>query len=444
MELITKIKNCFCFKDDQKYYLINFKASKFWVFDYELYDPSKDISKLDNDIVEKLIYEGVIEENPYYRRIRPINGYYPTEATFLLSSECNLNCKYCYAENEQHLYLEENNAETAVDFLIKNACKLKKDKITINFHGVGEPTLNQKVLKKIYCYANQKARNANLKVEFKITTNGVMNQQLRKWLSKNMSLVIVSWDGWEDIQNNQRAHSNLNSYKQVKETVNLLIKNNTNVGIRTTVTNENVSDLAEWTKFLADIGVDYVSYEPVNISGASFENGVEDISSKAFVSNYLKAKQIENKYGINVYYSTLELEQPIYYHCGAYGTNFVLTPKGEVSLCYEVFTKEHDKADLFIVGEVNGERVEINKHKLEQLKSSATAERNKCNNCFAHYHCGGGCLLKRSFSKARSTEKSVKNKCQINKQLLLKKFKQSIRRKHLKVNSIYSFKLSMQ
>jgi len=90
------------------------------------------------------------------------------------------------------------------------------DEITIQFFG-GEPTLNFKCIKDVVDYLNKK--KTKTKINYEISTNGLLPQNYLNFFIKNNFLFIVSLDGPEKIHNMQRPARNvkINSFQATKK-----------------------------------------------------------------------------------------------------------------------------------------------------------------------------------------------------------------------------------
>lgn len=434
---VLKIKNCFNFNIDSISYLVNFKSRKFWVYSKEEYNINDDFANLPINIWDRLVYEDIIDENQEINKKEKDRGYYPIIGTFLMSTICNLQCIYCYAYNKNNILMDIKTAKIAIDFLINNAILRNNKYIMVKFHGVGEPTLNWNTIVETYNYAKNKTKQFNINLKASITTNGIFSKDKRKWLAKNMDQITISMDGFEDIQNKQRPHITLNSYKEVIKTIKDIEASK--VTIRTTVTNINVDEIAKWTIFLNEIGVKKVNFEPVSICGKGKESGLEDVNTKLFIEKYIEAKEIEEHCGIEVSYSGIKLDKMAEFHCGAYGSNFVITPNGNISTCYEVVERNESELDKFLVGQVYENKVSINNMRIKELREFSRIKRKECNECFAQYHCAGGCISKRVLIEDQKIANSIKTKCEITKKILYMDFAKFIKNNNYLVGEVYSF-----
>ena len=78
-------------------------------------------------VIDYLKTIGIIDSGDTYPSIPNSNDEYtPTNVTFLPTSDCNLNCIYCYANSGiKSKYLTIDIAKSALDFIFNNAKKKK-------------------------------------------------------------------------------------------------------------------------------------------------------------------------------------------------------------------------------------------------------------------------------------------------------------------------------
>ncbi|MEM3493943.1 MAG: radical SAM protein, partial [Thermoplasmata archaeon] len=108
----------------------------------------------------------------------------PTEKiTLLISTTCNMKCRYCYANGNFGLREEIMLPEKAVKYIEKVRKCFGEIKM-VQFFG-GEPLLGFDTIKAVIEYLNNTSRN---NVHYIVNTNGtIMNEDIAKYLCENFT-----------------------------------------------------------------------------------------------------------------------------------------------------------------------------------------------------------------------------------------------------------------
>ena len=344
--------------------------------------------------------------------------YKPTSVTFLMTTRCNLNCRYCYAYNHYNADLSFSYAKIAIDFIVKNAVDDGNDKITIRFHGLGEPTQNFEVLKQIVKYAKKECAKKSVSPVFHITSNGVMKDYQREYIIKNIDFITLSIDGTAPYQNAQRPLLNGDSFSEAIKTLDA-VEDKNRLLIRTTVTNFSLKNLEEWCDFLTTRGVKNINVEPVIVCGNCQNNGITDLDN-SFCNEFRMLQK--NFPEMKISYSCFHHGKGSF-HCGACSTNMVVTPFNDVSTCYECYDVADKAQSLFIVGKIENGNVHIDQDKVDSLKATCQSLRKECSKCFSQSFCKGSCFSKRykSLIAEGNSSLALVNKCKITKRIVMDK-----------------------
>lgn len=370
--------------------------------------------KYENNNYEEFVYNELIDEND----ANPLTEYRynPRSISLLLTSNCNLDCIYCYAKSQadENTSLSEKDAILAVKYALDNYFT-GKNIIYLNFHGLGEPTLNMKAIRGTLDYIKQVRSNENVEYNCHLTTNGVMNDTNRHWISANIDSITVSIDGRREVQNYLRKCENADSYLECMKTVKFFINEGKKISIRTTVSNMNVEELTPWVKELYQLGIKQVYVEPVSICGEAVKNEILDVDENLFYENFICARKYGNTHGMEVVFSGMKQNTYRRYHCGAYGYNFVVMPDGALSTCYEYVGNTHSDSG-FVFGKICDGLISINHDKLHEIRELALKSISECKDCIALPFCGGGCLCRR-YSNESKSRKSYNKKCALLRKL---------------------------
>lgn len=335
---------------------------------------------------------------------RPIQGlqqarYKPNEVTLFLTTACNLRCVYCYARAGDAV-AERMTMETAkrgIDYVVGNAVEQKVRWFGVNYHGGGEPTVNYTVLKDSHGYASELAARHALKLQSSIATNGVLSPRVRDWMITHLDGASVSLDGSPQVNDRNRPTVNgAGSGAKVMETLALFDEAGFKYGVRITVTPCTVGDMPETVRYILErCHPVKMQIEPVYDIGRGQRADLH-VESAAFLQGYLESWEIAHTHGVPLAYSSARIDMLTARFCRAYGEGFSLTPKGNVSGCFEVYDETADFAEDVIFGSFDeaAGSYSFDDAKLARLRRHDVMSQSWCDGCFARWHCSGDCPIK--------------------------------------------------
>lgn len=314
-----------------------------------------------------------------------------------IAHDCNLACKYCFAEEGEYhgrrALMSFEVGKKALDFLVANSGN--RVNLEVDFFG-GEPLMNWEVVKQLVQYGRSLEKEHNKKFRFTLTTNGVLlNDEIKEFVNKEMSNVVLSLDGRKEINDAMRPfRSGKGSYDLIVPKFQNLAesRNQTNYYVRGTFTRKNL-DFSEDVKHFADLGFQQMSIEPVvgpeedpySIREEDLPKIMEEYDKLAL--EYIKRAKEGN--GFNFFHFMIDLEQgPCVYKrlsgCGS-GTEYLaVTPWGDFYPCHQFVGNED-----FLMGNVDEG---ITRNDIVKAFSNCNVySKKKCKNCFARFYCSGGC-----------------------------------------------------
>ena len=352
------------------------------------------ISEIESEINE-LKTEGILfkEDNP----VIPAKSEYVKALCLHICHDCNLRCEYCFAGTGtfkgEREFMSEEVALKAIDFLIENSGDRKV--LETDFFG-GEPLMNFDVVKKTVEYANERAAKLGKKFLFTMTTNGVLLKgEIADWLNANMENVVLSLDGRKEVHDAVRKTVNgKGSFDVIIENFKNFVakRGDKSYYIRGTFTNKNL-DFAKDVLFMADSGFKEISLEPVVLDKehklAITEEMLPEIKEeyKKLAREYIERRKKGN--GFHFFHFTIDLEGGPCLNkrvnaCGAGNEYFSVTPVGDIYPCHQFA----DKPEFYMGNVFEGK---INEQIRAKFKNSSLFTREGCKDCFAKYHCSGGC-----------------------------------------------------
>ena len=375
----------------------------------------------DSSIIKFLISLNIISATPEKIPNEIFSGEpEPTYLTLFLTTKCNLRCKYCYAKagDKPPKSMDIGIAKRGIDFIVCNAIKKNKSLFQLAFHGGGEPTINWKVLTLSKEYAQNKAKKHGLGLKTYSATNGVLSDLQIEWFLKNLNGCTVSFDGLPEIHDNYRLRpGGQGSSEQVMHTIRCFDDANFDYQLRITVVKEQIARLIESIEFIcAFFHPKRILVEPAYQLGR-WKNAPSSESYK-FIEYFRKARETASQHKIDLFFSEARIDTLTNHFCGISQDNFSLSPEGNVSGCYEVFSEDDEWAKTFFYGKKsnNCEGYSFNLKILNHLRKQIIQYREYCRECFAKWNCGGGCYHK-ALMNSSNLEFSGSNRCFITQEL---------------------------
>ncbi len=315
-----------------------------------------------------------------------------------IAHDCNLKCKYCFAEEgEYHGKRELMTTEVgkkAIDFLIKASGKRKN--LEVDFFG-GEPLMNFQVVKDVVEYARSLEKENNKNFRFTITTNGILlNDEIQQYINENMHNVVLSVDGRKNVHDKMRPCANgkgsydivMPKYKKLADS-----RNQTDYYVRGTFTRHNL-DFSEDVFHLADEGFKQISVEPV-VADINEDYAIRQEDLPVIFKEYekLACKIVESRkkgQWFNFFHFMIDLTggpcvTKRLVGCGS-GTEYLaVTPTGDLYPCHQFVGMEEFKMGTVDTGV---ERGDIR----EKFENCNVYSKPECKKCWARFYCSGGCV----------------------------------------------------
>lgn len=398
------------FNIDGNYYLFDSESGALHVCDIlttqvvkKLNGEEYDLNGVDNNLIKEIEEEILTlkEEGVLFAeniKETPIKSNLVKALCLHICHDCNLSCKYCFAGKGKYKgkseYMSFEVAKLAVDFLIKNSGNRKI--LEMDFFG-GEPLMNLDVVKKTIDYAKTQGEQHGKKFLFTLTTNGVLlDEETAKYLNNEMENVVLSVDGRKEVHNGVRQTINgKGSYDVIIENIKNFVKmrGDKHYYVRGTFTNKNL-DFANDVVALCDAGLTEISLEPV-VLDKDHELYIKKESLEDIKKEYLRLANIyleRKKKGerlFNFFHFNIDLEGGVCLKkrvsaCGAGNEYFSVTPNGDIFPCHQFASNPNYKMGNVFSGTINEDIRKI-------FSENSLFTKEKCKNCFAKYHCSGGC-----------------------------------------------------
>lgn len=333
--------------------------------------------------------------------------------------DCNLRCRYCFADecayHSAREFMSEETAKKAIDFLIANSGNRKM--LEVDFFG-GEPLMCLQTIKNVVAYARSEAEKAGKKFLFTTTTNALLlDDDAIDFFNREMENVVLSLDGRKEVHDAIRKTKNgKGSFDLVIENIKKFVRSRGGKSyyVRGTFTAKNL-DFSKDVIFLAESGFDSISMEPVVTDIEDLEIKSEHIPTVLKEYENLCDKYLEkfdNGEGFNFFHFNVDLDGGVCLQkkvsaCGAGNEYFSVTPNGDIYPCHQFAGDKN-----FLMGNVYDGK--LDKNIREKFANSCLFTREECGDCFAKFICSGGCSAN-NYHFEGDINKPYKSTCEMMK-----------------------------
>lgn len=344
--------------------------------------------------VQTLIGEGLLyAEEP---KVCPTKSSEVKALCIHICHDCNLRCRYCFADegayHSAREFMSEQTAKRAIDFLIENSGNRRV--LEADFFG-GEPLMCLPVIKNVVAYARRRGEETGKKFLFTTTTNAVLlDDEATEFFNTEMENVVLSIDGRREVHDAIRKTVNgRGSFDVVFPKIKKFVasRGDKSYYVRGTFTAKNL-DFSNDVMFLAESGFDSISMEPVVTDIPDLKIGEEHLPRICEEYEVLTEKYLEayrSGRGFNFFHFNIDLEggpclSKRVSACGAGNEYFSVVPDGGIFPCHQFAGN-----DKFLMGNIYDGT--LNAEIRNRFATSCLFTRKGCEGCFAKFICSGGC-----------------------------------------------------
>jgi len=310
--------------------------------------------------------------------------------TIHVGMDCNLDCVYCFSRIKKtgNWEIEGFPDLKMIRGIIQKIAEkrgINQNRLTVVYHGSGEPTLHWRQLVNSHNAIIATAEKHGLQVFTYISTNGYLKDVQLDWLSENINLIGISCDGPADIQNKQRTQ-NIHDFPELERICERLSQRGGHFEIRATITPETCSKQLAIVKYFVDqCMASNVRFEPVYLAG---ENGFKEEHADAFLNSFLLGREYAKKKGADLSYAGVRLNELHGTYCDVLRNTIRLTADGLFRNCFCFMTV----SETNIIGRYKTEQspLEISPD-ISQLKNNASRIPYVCKDCINVFHCSRSC-----------------------------------------------------
>ena len=339
------------------------------------------------------------------------------QLVFEVTDSCNLNCSYCGVshlyegfDNRNGKYLPFKKARVIIDYLfsIRDNSPGTNYPLTISFYG-GEPLLNTEFIRQVIEYLNNPQFP---KVNFSMTTNGVLLDKYMSFLVNNKFRLLISFDGNETGNSYRIDHSGKSSYHRVFKNINLLLEKYPKyfqefVLFNSVIHNRNdpettyhwIKDHFDKVPLLAPLNTTGIKKEKIqefkkmylNVNDSIVQSvNCEYIEAEMFIRSpriFQLSRYIFNNNG-NVFYDFNDLVFDISGMntnktgtCTPFSKKMFITVEGKILQCERI-------PHQFAIGQIQDESIDLDLESIAEKQNKHIARINKqCNICYLNNEC---------------------------------------------------------
>lgn len=302
--------------------------------------------------------------------------------SILPTNACNFSCSYCYSANGRSTRTIEF---PVVENMIRWFVGMKRSStppLFITIFGGGEPMLCwDNVVRPTLELTEALQMDYHSQINLNLITNGsILPLDFIDICKGSKTNVSISFEILEELQNLQRRN-----YRKVYENILTLCENGILPSINSVITDEAVEKMPkmveETVRTLPE--VKYLSFEPVTGSHT------QSFYSK-FTESFFQARKLAEVAGLKLTTSVLRnVDVSVERYCAG---ELALTASGDITACPCLSEQLQPGYQRWIYGHASSDSIVIDKVKLSEILSLDVNHNKWCDNCFARYNCGGGCL----------------------------------------------------
>lgn len=323
------------------------------------------------------------------RKERPIMH----RITLCVSNDCNLRCRYCYADGgnygrKRHL-MDKNTADKFVDFCVRNFSRVD----TLLFFG-GEPLLNYPIIEYICELFKRQSANGTFPLpSFSIITNGTLwNERISRLIRDYISCMTISIDGEKTVNDKNRVYKNGDgSYDKVEQFI-LSCKEIPSLKLQfeATYTNEHVKlgisrfDVSNFLK--TRFGIDCIVANEESLDKKIIYEDLCRVTKDDLLKTDFEC--LPDDFWQVVYNITKKAPHTF---CGIFHDKITITTDGDIVGCQMMIG-----SDKSVIGHIDDTNA------LEKIKHQAVTFKHNpaCKKCWCYALCGG-CVVQKFYSRPK-------------------------------------------
>lgn len=310
----------------------------------------------------------------------------PDRIMLCVSNDCNLRCKYCYAQGGSYgasrSLMNIDTAKRFVGFCDKSFSSINR----IVFFG-GEPLLNPHVIEYVCKYITKVFTEKDKRIPtFSVITNGtIISPLIIKIIKEYISEITISIDGPANIHNKNRVYANGNgSYDKVVKFIEEIKK----------IKNLKIQYEATYTKDAMLENYDHPSINAYLEKTLGIKGVIVNDSHLGTEYEYQRLRAITKKQMIETEFKCLpavflDMLNLFVHHrtntfCNMGYKNFSVSVNGDIFVCHLLNEKKGCS-----LGTIFGDNIFDNPHHFSHITYELNKHSQKCEACWCRNLCGG-------------------------------------------------------
>lgn len=274
--------------------------------------------------------------------------------------------------------------EEVINDLFNEALEYGTKKVSFSLFG-GEPTLCWNELQRAIELSSELSFKYGIECIKSIVTNGLMSLDKAEYLVDNFDNIYISFDGPKDIFMQQRVpNGGESTYEQIFKVAKYIYKNFKKLQFKVTITKNSINRIDEIMNFFnLEFPFTPQLYQPCMLD----KKDEMYVDFGEFLDKYMSAYSKNPLYRFT--YNSIFKKVPSNKFCNL-SIRRVVYPNGRVLGCHRCNICDDNDLVLnnFTVGEYKEGKIFLNRDKLDNIIVNNIED---CAQCFAKYHCAGGC-----------------------------------------------------
>jgi uncharacterized protein len=314
---------------------------------------------------------------------------------------CNMACSYCdfSPSNSTNPVMTLELAQESVDMYLTFLGNAGMSRGQIEFFG-GEPLFKNRVVEFVVSYSRDRSKTLGIELQFNVTTNGYMSIGKCEWVADNFDTVVLSLDGPAEFQNRNRPLKNgAGSFEVVSRSARILSGGNADLVIRCCINSFSVTQMVDIAlDFAHEFAASRICFEPLTPSVSSRQKQMEPPDPYLFAYYQLRAQDYLDESGIELVTSGTDIDTIQGSFCPVGKDAIIVHPDGMIASCYLLEEAWKQAGHDLSIGRMREppSNYSFDQDQVNKVRSINTMNCKLCQNCFARFHCAGGCHVNHS------------------------------------------------